>query len=376
MSKVHSYDLSVYLLQGGGALGSYQMGVIEGLLDGGCTPDWIVGTSIGAINAAIVAGNAPENRIAKLHEFWQTVTLPSMHTLSELIQSSYPFCAFANSNIRKLKNFWSALGTLHFGQPHFFEPRTLNPWFAELSTPDQISFYDTSQLKRTLEKIIDFDYLNQQHVRLSLSAVCLEDGELVCFDNTKQIIEPSHIMASGALPPGFAAVEIDGKHYWDGGINSNTPLSIVLEERIPQKVMCFLVNLFPNQQALPTSILEVLKRRKNLQYASQHHAALHSVCEIQRLQSAIHNICEKYKGKETSPLLKELSKLGHPSALNLVRFQYKDHPYDLFSKDYEFSHQSMKEDYESGLHDVKKALLNRSWLDLISDDAGVVFHEF
>ncbi len=366
MLKPHDYDLSVYLLQGGGALGSYQMGVLEGLLNHGCAPNWIVGTSIGAINAAIVAGNHPENRVDKLKEFWRTISTPAY----------FPIQQYETDQMRKWHNFWSAQYTLLFGQRDFFTPNVINPWFIKDSSPDKISFYDTKELIKTLEKVVDFDLINQQHIRLTLSSVCVEEGELVYFDNTRQKIEPMHVMASGALPPGFPAVKIEDKHYWDGGVNSNTPFSVVLDEKLSQKIICFLVNLFPNKACQTTTMLEVLKRKKDIHFSSRHQQLLQSLCEIHTLQHKIHTVLEQYEGTHLSKELIELSYLGHPSALNFVHFQYKDNDYDLVSKDYEFSYQSIQDHYQSGLSDVQKALLKPSWLDLIDDDSGVKLHEF
>ncbi len=367
MATSHAYDLSVFVLQGGGALGAYQLGVLEGLLQQGSKADWLIGTSIGAINAAIVAGNLPENRIPKLKEFWQTIATPEW---------SYPM-SFHNEHLRRWQNFLSGQWTMFFGQQGFFAPQFFNPCQLFLKgTPDTLSFYDTKPLIATLEKVIDFNILNEKTTRLTLCAVCVEDGEMICFDNTRQIIEPKHIMASGALAPGFPAIKIDGKHYWDGGISSNTPFKIVLKEKIPQKIMCYMVNLFPNEDELPANLLGVMKRKKDIQYASRYHQVLHAFCEIHRLQHKIQKVYERYNKESPSKELSALCDLGHPSALNIVRFQYKNKPYDLFSKDFDFSAQSLKEHYQFGLNDAQTAINNPSWLDLIDDDAGVVLHEF
>lgn len=365
MSLSHDYDMSVFVLQGGGALGSYQVGVMEGLSNRGCKPDWIIGTSIGAINAAIIAGNKPEDRINKLKEFWKIIETPAI---------SFPTLPY--THIRKLQNFWSSYWTMCFGQPGFFTPSMMNAFQQFERTPDKIGFYDTAQLRLTLESVIDFDIINQQTTRLSLCAVCIEDGQMVYFDNTRQTIDASHVMASGALPPGFPAIKIDDKHYWDGGVSSNTPFQLVLNEKIPQKIMCFMVNLFPNEENLPLTMLDVMKRRKDIQYASRYHQVLHAFCEIHRLQHKIHKVCEIHKPEQRSKELDELCQFAHPSALNIIRFQYKDKPYDLCSTDFEFSNKSLQEHYQAGIEDVAAALITPTWLELIADDAGIVLHEF
>ncbi len=370
MTTPHDYDMSVFVLQGGGALGAYQMGILEGLLSHGCAPDWMIGTSIGAINSAIIAGNLPENRMPKLKEFWQTIATPTLSFL--------PVTPFNDIvALRRWQNFISGQWTILFGQRGFFAPCFANPiQLFYKDTPDKLGFYDTAALKRTIERVVDFNILNEKKVRLTLLAVNIENGEICQFDNTKHTIEPKHIMASGALPPGFPAVEIEGKYYWDGGVSSNTPFEIVLNEKLPQKIMCFMVNLFPNFEQMPNSLLDVFKRQKDIQYASRYHQVLHALCEAHRKQYAIHKVYSKYKDKNPSKELEALCEFGHPSSLNIVRFQYKDKPYDLFSKDFDFSSQSLIDHYQSGLVDVDQALRTPTWLEVIDDAVGLVLHEF
>src|SRR5579883_913390 len=224
-SEARSYDKIVYLLQGGGALGAYQAGVCQALLEHQCEPDWVVGTSIGAINASIIAGNEPQDRIAKLKEFWNMVTVP----VPEFIGPEN------NMLVLQSFNYWVAQWILMYGVPHFFKPKYITPSLFINNTPDKISFYDTTELRTTLEKVVNFKLINQKRVRLTLGAVRIRGGLDVHFDNTKQIIGPEHIMASSALPPGFPAIKIDGEYYWDGGVSSNTPFSVLLEEKISQK---------------------------------------------------------------------------------------------------------------------------------------------
>jgi NTE family protein len=218
--KRRKYDHEVLLLQGGGALGAYQAGVYEGLAEGGMTPTWVVGISIGAINSAIIAGNPPDRRVERLRIFWDRVS--AQHTFEP------PSWMEA---LRPMLTRLSVASIFNWGVPIFFAPRPIPPLFAGSGSLDALSFYDTAPLRHTLEELVDFDLINRRAVRLSLGAVNVRTGESVYFDNHKMRLGPEHVMASGALPPGFPAVKIDGHYYWDGGIVSNSPLTYVVDEK-------------------------------------------------------------------------------------------------------------------------------------------------
>lgn len=362
-----SHDQIVYLLQGGGALGSYQVGVCESLLESGCHPNWIVGTSIGAINGAIIAGNKPENRIPKLHEFWNSITFP------------YP-CYFDTQDnflVQEFQNHWYAQLAALFGLPNFFKPRIFNLQMLLSSTPDKISFYDTSELYETLKKVIDFDLINQKKVRLTLGAVRIKAGRTVYFDNYCETIGPQHIMASSALPPGFPAIKIDDEYYWDGGLSSNTPFAVLLEEKAPQKLLCIIVNLFSFPNYLPSSLLEVYKYKKELEFASRHQRVLHYFSELHFLQHSLHELGKtRINHPELEKALNKIKKLGHPTALNIARFHYRDRQCNLWSKDYNFSHDAIREHWKAGLKDAEKALQDPSWMKFVENASGAVIHEF
>jgi NTE family protein len=276
-----TYDKKVGLvLQGGGALGSYQAGVYEALASSEYPPDWVAGISIGAINAAIIAGNAPENRVERLRRFWEQITAPTAWWPSGLKGS------LATSQ-QKL----SALLALSFGQPGFFAPRSALDWF---SSEMPISYYDTKALKSTLEQLVDFDRINsRKELRFSVGAVNVRTGRFVYFDSDEIGIRPEHVMASGALPPGFPAVEIDGEHYWDGGLVSNTPLQYVLEYYPRRNRLTFQVDVFQGFGQLPTNLEEVAERQNDIRYASrtrvntdafqQKHDVRHAINELEKL---------------------------------------------------------------------------------------------
>jgi NTE family protein len=230
---VRRYDRVALVLQGGGALGAYQVGVYQALADAGCEPNWISGVSIGAINSAIIAGNGPERRLQNLKTFWNTV-------------SGRKIWAFTPEGdiFRDMRNQTSSLVTLLFGQPGFFQPRNPNPWLHLPGAHGATSYYESSALKNTLENLIDFDFLNDGRKRLSVGAVNVRTGNFIYFDTQKHRIGPEHIMASAALPPAFPAVKIEGEYYWDGGIVSNTPLQYLLEQDEHQSSLVFQVDLF------------------------------------------------------------------------------------------------------------------------------------
>lgn len=358
----------VYFLQGGGALGSYQMGVCEKLLQSGYHPDWVIGTSIGAINAAIIAGNPPEKRIAQLHAFWDSIATPP--SPFDGMDSHGPF--------RQAENLWASMMCLSAGQPHFFAPRVVNPWLVQKAPLDELSFYDTTPLKENLAQLIDFDFLNtksEQQVRLTLSAVHLEDGSSVYFDNTKEIIGPEHIMASGALPPGFPAIKIEGQYYWDGGLSYITPLSVLFDAKISGDLLCFMVDLFAAREETPSNVFEILIRKKDLQFANHYRHMLHYFCEIYHFRHALLELCADDPQLKNHPIYEKLESASL-FTLNIVRFHYRNGPEDLWSKDFEFSPKTLKERFHTGIADVERALQSTHWQKPTPPFSGVAVHEF
>jgi NTE family protein len=222
------YETVALVFQGGGALGAYQCGVYEALHEAGIRPAWFSGTSIGAINAAILAGNAPEHRLERLREFWNTICVPAgpfggFAGIADWLPTGGPLDGWLNA--------LGAFGAIAHGQQGFFAPRLLPPFMLNDGSPASTSFYDTTPLKATLERLVDFDRINSDGVRLSIGATNVASGNFRYFDSALERIRPEHVLASGALPPAFPAVVVDGEQYWDGGLVSNTPLEYVLAER-------------------------------------------------------------------------------------------------------------------------------------------------
>ena len=360
---------TVLVLQGGGALGAYQGGVFETLTGSGFTPDWVVGTSIGAINSAIIAGNPPERRLEKLQEFWQFVGRPD------------DLGGFASGPLSAWFAPWAKLGnfmeTLTHGIPGFFEPRA----GASLNIEQQVltaqaSFYDTQPLHSTLETLIDFDYLNAGHVRCTVCAVAVSTGELVVFDSKKEPLTAQHIMASGALPPGFPAVVIDGKAYWDGGIYSNTPVDVVMDDAERRDTLCFMVDLWDPTEDEPHSISAAMARQKDIQYASRTREHLEDHRTMQNMRRAIEILSSRLPEKDRSnPAFKRLSRLGCRSTVNIVRLIMKALPTDDHNKDIDFTESRLAARWQAGLRDAQRALQHKSWLAPLPEHIGMVIHE-
>src|SRR5437879_1477121 len=253
----------VLVLQGGGALGSYQAGAFQALCRAGFEPEWVAGISIGAINAAIIAGNGPETRVDRLKEFW------------EMVSSPVPWNPVTNGDrARSLFNETSAALIATFGVPGFFTPRIPPAPLWPPGSPQSQSYYDTAPLKKTLERLVDFDRINDLKTRLSVGAVSVTTGNFKYFDNfefrkQRKKIGPEHIMESVALPPAFPSTELEGEHFWDGGIASNTPLDYVLDAEIDNDLLIFQVDLFSARGLLPVSLLEAAEREKDIRYSSR-----------------------------------------------------------------------------------------------------------
>jgi len=360
LSKTHrqakrsAFDRVVLLLQGGGALGAYQAGVYEALAEADLHPDWVAGISIGAINAAIIAGNPPNLRVEKLREFWHGVT-SSWFGVGEL-----GLLLARGDTARGSVNQMSAAMALMSGAPGFFRPRIPQPWVHPHGTLEATSYYDTAQLKATLESLIDFDRVNAEHAktRLSLGAVNVRSGNLIYFDSPSQVIRSEHVMASGALPPGFPAIEIDGEHYWDGGLVSNTPLQwIAMNQHRPPDTLAFQVDLWSARGEFPRNLVEVATRQKEIQYSSRTRAFTDYFKQVAKLRNMLavllEELPEELRQREE---VEYLSSAADRHAANIVQLIYRAKGYEGDSKDYEFSRRSMEEHWRAGYCDAVHAL--------------------
>jgi len=341
------------VLQGGGALGAYQAGVFESLGKVYREPTWVAGISIGAINAALIAGNAAHTRVARLREFWELVS-------SAL---STPTCA-QNLPGREGLNEASASQVMLFGVPGFFRPRFPPAPFQPRGSLEAISYYDTAPLKSTLERLVDFDRINSGSVRLSVGAVNVRNGNFEYFDSTKQTIDARHIMASGALPPGFAPVEIDGEHYWDGGLVSNTPLQYVLDQPGKRRRVVFQVDLFAALGTVPTTLAEVTEREKDIRFSSRTRLNTTNELDRQVIAQAAKRLLEKLPPEwRDDPDVRALSRVRCETAVDVVHLIYRSKHYETQSKDYEFSRLSMREHWDAGRADMAHTLHDPRWVN-------------
>ena len=347
-----AFESVALLLQGGGALGAYQAGVYEALQDANVEPTWIAGISIGAINSAIIAGNPRETRVAKLREFWELASQPHDGGWGSL------WTDLLNGDMaRGWVNQLSAGQIMAKGVPGFFTPRVPPPFLLPAGLPGATSWYDTSALRPTLERLVDFDRINAKTLRFSVGAVNVRTGNFAYFDNETDVIRPEHIMASGALPPAFEAIEIDGEFYWDGGMVSNTPLDWVLSARSDLDTLIFQVDLWSAQGGLPRDLSEVAVRMKEVQFSSRTRAATDSFKKLQTLRAAFNELLAQMPAElAATPQARLLAEASDPAVYNIVQLVYRSATYEGQSKDYEFSRRTMEEHWEAGRQDALKTL--------------------
>ncbi len=379
-SIAQRYDNVALVLQGGGALGSYQAGVIQGLLDARIEPNWVAGISIGALNTAVIAGNAPEDRQAALEGFWNTICRPAM--FPALMGALGENANALGEQVRKSLSQLAATRAMLEGQQGFFTPRApawLTMWQTMWQTPkpSEVSFYDTSALKETLLKYADFERINKGPMRVSLGAVNVETGNFVYFDNTRDVLLPEHFMASGALPPGFPAVEIDGQFYWDGGLVSNTPLSEVLGEMQQQNTLVFQVDLWSAEGPLPSDLAAISERTKDIQFSSRTRMVTDQVARTQRnavLLKELLSLIPEAKRKDNA-WCAQAEALANSGTANIIQLIYKNKSYETYCKDYEFSLDTMREHWATGLEDLQASLAQREWFEVPDAATGIVTHD-
>ena len=312
----------VLVLQGGGALGAYQVGVYEALHEAGIEPDWVIGTSIGAINAALISGNRPENRLARLNEFWQRVE----HRWP--LTGAFDWFGLGNW----LPNF----NTVARGIPAFFTPNFLAFGGGKAAVGvERASYYSTAPLRETLSELVDFAYLCDCKTRLTVGAVNACSGRMRYFDNRREPLNAEHVMASGALPPAFGAIRIDGEPYWDGGIYSNTPIEAVLDDKPRRDSLIFAVNVWHQTAPEPTSIWEVMSRQKDIQYASRADSHIARQKQIHHLRHVIRELHKEVpRNRQDLHKVKELASWGcgttmHVAHLLAPRVDGEDHTKDI-----------------------------------------------
>jgi NTE family protein len=354
-------EKDVLVLQGGGALGSYQAGAFDALAAGGYSPDWVAGISIGAVNAAVICGNPPELRVPRLQTLWSR--------LSSRLQVTPLGATLA---ARRAFNEFSAATTAAFGVPGFFAPRVAPP-FLWPSRETSVSLYGTEALRETLLELVDFDRVNGGGVRLSVGAVNVRTGNFRYFDSTRERIGPEHIMASGALPPGFPPILIDGEPYWDGGLVSNTPLQYVLDGTGPRSDMCvFQVDLFSAKGPMPDTLFDISQREKEIRYSSRTRLNTDIFRDMQTIRRAVKRLeqCLPDDVKATTDW-QQLSSIGCNAAISIVHLIHRRAAYWTHSNDYEFSRYTIDEHWRGGRDDVERTLRHPAWKNRKPPEVGV-----
>jgi NTE family protein len=353
----------VLVLQGGGALGAYQVGVYQALHEAGVEPDWIIGTSIGAINASLIAGNAPEDRMTALREFWSRMEQRNVWNLAP-----------AWSGIPGMLSYWS---TVLRGIPGFFEANAPAFWGASIPLgSEQAGFYSTAPLRKTLSELVDFDFINRRDTRLTVGAANARTSMMRYFDNREMPLGVEHIMASGALPPAFPAVRIDGELYWDGGILSNTPTEVVFDDNPRRNSLIFAVHLWNPEGEEPETILDVLNRHKDIQYSSRIASHIARQQQAHRLRHIISHLIDQLPdATRRSDAMREVAEYGCRTQMHVVRLLAPQLDAENHTKDIDFSPSGIRMRWESGYEATRRALALAAWRGDFNPLEGVILHQ-
>jgi NTE family protein len=353
----------VLVFQGGGALGAYQAGVYQALHEAGIEPDWIIGTSIGAINASLIAGNEPENRLERLEEFWRRMTRKELWGLS-----TWP-------ELSDTTSYWS---TLLGGIPGFFEPNPLALLGAHYPLGrDKASYYSTAPLEKTLSELVDFALVKRCTPRLTVGAAHVRTSEMRYFDSRETALTVRHVMASGALPPAFPAVRIDGELYWDGGILSNTPTEAIFDDNPRRNSLIFAVHVWNPMGAEPETIWEVIHRQKDIQYSSRVASHIAKQRQVHKLRHVVSELVKFIpEGERNNPVVKDLAEYGCRTQMHVVRLLAPRLDKENHTKDIDFSPTGIRLRWEAGYADTARALQRAAWENDDCDPLeGVILHE-
>ena len=353
----------VLVLQGGGALGAYQAGVYEALHESGIEPDWVIGTSIGAINAALITGNAPADRLERLRTFWSRVEQRTGDDLVRLLTG--------------IPNLPANISTITQGIADFFVPNPL-AWLGT-HVPlgiEAAAYYTTAPLRDTLAELVDIDYLNACRTRLTVGAVNVRNGEMRYFDSREEPVLLDHVLASGALPPAFPAVRIDGDPYWDGGIYSNTPIEAVLDDNPRRDSVIFAVQIWDPSGPEPASMWQVMGRLKDIQYASRSRSHLARQKQIHHLRHVIRELARKLPAdvRETAEA-KELASWGCGTTIHVAWLMAPKLDGEDYTKDIDFTSSGIRMRWQAGYDDTRGMLERAPWQRPVAPTESILIHE-
>ncbi len=357
------FERVVLVLQGGGALGAYQAGVYQAIHEAAIDVQWICGTSIGGINGALIAGNPPERRVERLREFWEAVTesplvIPNFPWLSDL-----PWAG--NGQARYWASRMSAFANMVHGAPNFFVPRPFPPVNSEAESPGLVSYYDTSPLKATLTRLVDFDLINSGAMRFSVAATNVRSGASVYFDNRAKTIDVAHVMASASLPPGFPPTEIEGEYYWDGGVVTNSPMQFVIDDRPRYSALIFQVDLWDANGEVPLDIPSANLRAIEIHSASRLNISLEQYKKMQKFRHALSKFLDELPDAcQNDPEVQFLAQEARVKVATVVQLKYQSNKYETAGKTFEFSRKAMEEHWQAGYADTKAALGEPGILEL------------
>lgn len=315
-------DLAL-VLAGGNAVGAYHAGAYEALHSRGLRPNWVVGASIGAVTAAIIAGNAAEDRVAQLRRFWEEATLGAVLSPAGLLKP------------RQVYNGLHALMALVWGRPNIFRHRLPGAWSALPWVPNDVALFDNAPLLQTMTRLIDFERLNRGDTRLTVACVDIESGEEVYFDTARETIRPEHILASTAILPAFPPVEVDGRVLCDAGYTINLPLDPVFATEPERDLLCIASDLFSPRAPRPASLDAVLERANDLIFGSSSRRAIASL-------------------KREYDLRQELDPAG--PAVTLLHLVYQAGADQLAAKSFDFSPSSIRDRWAAGERDARDGL--------------------
>ena len=343
---------TVLVLQGGGALGAYQLGVVEALEESGIRPDWVIGTSIGAINGAIIAGNPPESRVARLAAFWERISRPSI--------------AEAFGWAPALADAWRRTEATMAGVPGLYAPR------AGFGTAP----YDTAPMRASLDALVDFDRLNADAPRFTVGAVNVLSGAMRYFDTTGTRIGPEHVMASAALAPAFPAVEIEGVPYWDGGLYSNTPIEAVFSDPQRRSAVIFAVQLWQPEGDMPADFAAALARTREIRFASRAERSLAHQAELHHLRHVVREL-ERHMPEQlrATPEVKALAAWGCATTMHVLRLVAPRLPGESGARDVDFSARMLRARREAGRTAALRMIARAPWTQPVDPAIGVMMHD-
>jgi NTE family protein len=354
------------VFQGGGALGAYQAGVYQAVYEANIEATWICGTSIGAINGALIVGNPPELRVERLREFWETVTKP------QIAFPNIPWLPGRSFSENPQTSYWaskiSVLATIMQGVPGFFSARPFPPVSSPADSPSLVSYYDTSPLKTTLAKLVDFDFINHKPMRLSVGAANVRTGASTYFNNYEQPLDIRHILASASLPPGFPPTEINGEYYWDGAVVSNTPMQHVIDTRQRDSALIFQVDLWDPNGEVPLDIPSAFLRATEIHSASRANISLDQYKKMETFRNALCRFFDRLPEQyQNDPDARFLEKEARVKAATIVHLKYQSRKYEASDKTFAFSRSAMEAHWKAGYEDTKLALVEPAVLEPPAD---------